>query len=70
VTRGNVTPRSDRSADFTRDLAGAAGADLEVACRVQGERESSRVVVPVDRGAQDSRLDVGRHGIQIASRAT
>ena len=68
VACGFVAPLGDDRAEFPCDGASPLFVQLEIWRDFQSKSERSRVVVLVDCGTENARLDVGRHRIEVVGR--
>ncbi len=67
VPRGFIAPLRDSLADLFCYVARFAVVQIEIPRHLHCQRERGRVVVFVDPGAENARLDVGRHRVEVVS---
>src|SRR5437879_7041762 len=64
---GFVAPLRDGLTDLCGYFAGLAKVQFEISRHLHCQRERGRVVVFVDRGAENARLDVGWRRVEVVS---
>src|SRR5260370_27361799 len=64
---GFVAPLRDGLTNLCGYFAGLASVQFEISRQLHRQRERGRGVVFVDRGAENARLDVGRHRVEVVS---